>query len=114
MTTLTMHLARSVGRTLRAGDEVLVTRLDHDANVTPWILAARDAGATVRTCDVRPEDCTLDMDDLRRCITSKTRLVAVACASNAVGTVNDVRTIARWAHEAGALVFLDAVHYAPH
>ena len=114
MTTLTLHLSRAVGRTLRPGDEVVVTRLDHDANVTPWVLAARDAGAVVRRVDIHPEDCTLDLDDLRRQLTPRTRLVAVACASNAVGTINDVGTITRWAHEAGARVFLDAVHYAPH
>jgi cysteine desulfurase family protein (TIGR01976 family) len=102
MTTLTLHLSRALARTWRPSDEVLVTRLDHDANVSPWVLAARDAGAT------------LDLDDLRRHLGPRTRLVAVACASNAVGTINDVRTIARWAHEAGAHVFLDAVHYAPH
>jgi cysteine desulfurase family protein (TIGR01976 family) len=114
MTTLTLHLSRALARNWRPGDEVVVTRLDHDANVSPWVLAARDAGATVRRVDVRPEDCTLDLDDLRRQLGPRTRLVAVACASNAVGTINDVRTIARWAHEAGARVFLDAVHYAPH
>jgi cysteine desulfurase family protein (TIGR01976 family) len=114
MTTLTLHLSRAISRTLRPGDEVLVTRLDHDANVTAWVLAARDAGATARTCDIHPEDCTLDLDDLRRLLTPRTRLVALACASNAVGTINDVRTVTRWAHEAGARVFLDAVHYAPH
>jgi cysteine desulfurase family protein (TIGR01976 family) len=114
MTTLTLHLGRSLARTWRPGDEVLVTRLDHDANVTPWVLAARDAGATVRSCDIHPEDCTLDLDDLRRRLSPRTRLVAVGCASNAVGTINDVRAVGRWAHEAGALVFLDAVHYAPH
>jgi cysteine desulfurase family protein (TIGR01976 family) len=114
MTTLTFHFSRAVSRTLRPGDEVLVTRLDHDANVTPWALAARDAGATVRTCDIRPEDCTLDLDDLRRQLNAKTRWTALACASNAVGTINDVRTITGWAHDAGARVFLDAVHYAPH
>jgi cysteine desulfurase family protein (TIGR01976 family) len=114
MTTLTMHLSRALARTWRPGDEVLVTRLDHDANVSPWVLAARDAGATVRCVDIHPEDCTLDLDDLRSQLSERTRLVAVACASNAVGTINDVRTIARWAHEAGARVFLDAVHYAPH
>src|SRR5262249_14228893 len=114
MTTLTLHLSRALARTWRAGDEVVVTRLDHDANVSPWVLAARDAGVTVRRVDIRPEDCTLDLDDLRRQLGPRTRLVAVACASNAVGTINDVRTIARWAHEAGARVFLDAVHYAPH
>jgi cysteine desulfurase family protein (TIGR01976 family) len=114
MTTLTLHLSRAIGRTLRPGDEVMVTRMDHDANVTPWILAARDAGARVRYVDIHPEDCTLDLDNLRRQLTDRTRLVAVTCASNAVGTINDVRSICRWAHEAGARVFLDAVHYAPH
>src|SRR6266540_7260439 len=81
MTTLTLHLSRSLGRTLRPGDEVIVTHLDHDANVSPWALAARDAGATVRTCDIHPEDCTLDMDELRRLLSPRTRLVALACAS---------------------------------
>jgi cysteine desulfurase family protein (TIGR01976 family) len=114
MTTLTLHLSRAVARALRPGDEVIVTRLDHDANVTPWVLAAGEAGATVRTCDIRTEDCTLDLDDLRRHLNARTRLVAVGCASNAVGSINDVRTIATWAHAAGAWLFLDAVHYAPH
>jgi cysteine desulfurase family protein (TIGR01976 family) len=114
MTTLTLGLSRAFGKTLRPGEEILVTRLDHDANVTPWVLAARDAGATVRQVDIHPEDCTLDLDDLRRQLSSRTRLVALPCASNAVGTINDVRTITSWAHAAGALVFLDAVHYAPH
>jgi cysteine desulfurase family protein (TIGR01976 family) len=114
MTTLTLHLSRAIGRTLRPGDEVIVTRLDHDANVTPWVLAARDAGATARCVDVRPSDCTLDLDDLRRQLGPRTRLVACACASNAVGTINDVRALGRRAHEAGAWLFLDAVHYAPH
>jgi cysteine desulfurase family protein (TIGR01976 family) len=114
MTTLTFHLSRAIGRTLRPGDEILVTRLDHDANVSPWVLAARDAGAAIRYVDIHPEDCTLDLEDLRRQLNDRTRLVACSCASNAVGTINDVRSITRWAHEAGALVFLDAVHYAPH
>ncbi len=114
LTTLTLHLSRAIGHTLRPGDEILVTRQDHDANVTPWVLAARDAGAVVRHVDIRAEDCTLDMDDLRRQLGPRTRLVAIACASNAVGTVNDVRRAAAWAHDAGALVFLDAVHFAPH
>jgi cysteine desulfurase family protein (TIGR01976 family) len=114
MTTLTFGLSRAFGRTLRPGDEVVVTRLDHDANVTPWVLAARDAGAVVRYVDVHPEDCTLDLDSVRNQLGPRTRLVAVACASNAVGSVNDVAAITRWAHDAGALVFLDAVHYAPH
>ncbi len=114
MTSLTFHLSRSIARTLRPGDEMLVTRLDHDANVSPWTLAARDAGATVRHVDIHPEDCTLDLDDLQRKLSSRTRLVAVGCASNAVGTINDVRRISDMAHAAGAKVFLDAVHYAPH
>jgi cysteine desulfurase family protein (TIGR01976 family) len=114
MTTLTLGLSRALARTWKPGDEVLVTRLDHDANVWPWALAARDAGAVVRTCDIHPEDCTLDLDDLRRQLTDRTRLVALACASNAVGTVNDFTSVIRLAHQAGALVFLDAVHYAPH
>jgi cysteine desulfurase family protein (TIGR01976 family) len=114
MTTLTLHLSRAIGRTLGPGDEILVTRLDHDANVTPWVLAARDAGATVRHVEIHPEDCTLDLDDLRRQLGPRTRLVALACASNAVGTINDVRSVTSWAHQVGARVFLDAVHYAPH
>jgi cysteine desulfurase family protein (TIGR01976 family) len=114
MTTLTLHLSRALGRTLKPGDEVIVTRLDHDANVTPWTLMARDAGAVVRTCDIRPEDCTLDLDDLGRLLGPRTRLLALAGASNAVGTINDVRAVAAWAHEVGAWVFVDAVHYTPH
>jgi cysteine desulfurase family protein (TIGR01976 family) len=114
MTSLTFHLSRAIARTLRPGDEILVTRLDHDANVRPWVLAARDAGATARFVDIRPADCTLDLDDLARQLGPRVRLLAVTCASNAVGTVNDVRTLSHMAHDAGALVFLDAVHYAPH
>jgi len=114
MTTLTLHFTRAISRTLRPGDEVMVTRLDHDANVTPWVLAARDAGATVRWIDIRPEDCTLDEESLRSQLSDKTRWLAVCGASNAVGTINDVRAITQWAHAAGARVFLDAVHYAPH
>jgi cysteine desulfurase family protein (TIGR01976 family) len=114
MTTLTLHLSRAIGKTLRPGDELLLSRMDHDANVTPWVLAARDANALVRYVDLHPEDCTLDLDDFKRQLTERTRLVAVCCASNAVGTINDVRMVTRLAHQAGALVFLDAVHYAPH
>jgi cysteine desulfurase family protein (TIGR01976 family) len=115
MTSLAFHLSRAVAaHVLRPGTEVLVTRLDHDANVSPWTLAARDAGAAVQFVNVRPEDCTLDLDDLRRKLTRRTKLVAVGAASNAVGTVNDVRTIAEWAHSFGASVFVDAVHYAAH
>ena len=114
MTTLTLSLARALTRTLEPGDEVLVTSLDHDANVTPWLQAARDAGATARAVAIRPEDCTLDLDDLRAKLSVRTRWLAVGCASNAVGTINPVREIVAMAHEAGARVFLDAVHYAPH
>jgi cysteine desulfurase family protein (TIGR01976 family) len=114
MTSLTFHLSRSIARTLRPGDQILVTRLDHDANVRPWVLAARDAGAEVGFVDFRPGDCTLDLDDFRRRLGPRVRLLAVTCASNAVGTVNDVRALSQMARDAGALVFLDAVHYAPH
>ena len=114
MTTLTFSLSRALARTWRAGDEIVVTRLDHDANVTPWVLAARDAGATVRHVAIHPDDCTLDLDDLRRQLSPRTRLVAVGAASNAVGTINPVAEICRLAHTIGAEVFVDAVHAAPH
>jgi selenocysteine lyase/cysteine desulfurase len=114
MTTLTFHLSRSIARTWSRDDEVVVTRLDHDANVSPWVLVARDAGATVKYVDVRPEDCTLDEDDLARQVGPRTRLLALGCASNAVGSVNAVKRAAELAHSHGARVFLDAVHYAPH
>lgn len=114
MTSLTFALSRSIGRTLRPGDRVLVTRMDHDGNVRPWVLAARDAGAEADFIDIHPEDCTLDLDDFARKLTPKVRLVALTCASNLVGTMNDVRRLTRMARDAGALVFLDAVHYAPH
>jgi cysteine desulfurase family protein (TIGR01976 family) len=113
MTTLAFALSRALGRELRAGDEVVVTRLDHDANVAPWVaLAERDA--VIRTVDIHVEDCTLDMADLRRRINERTRLVAVGYASNAVGSINDVAEIIRLAHSVGALAFIDGVHYAPH
>ena len=114
MTTLTFSLSRALAREWGPGDEIMVTRLDHDANVTSWVLAARDAGATVRHLAIRPHDCTLDLDDLRRQLSPRTRLVAVGAASNAVGTINPVAEIGRLAHAAGAEVFVDAVHAAPH
>jgi cysteine desulfurase family protein (TIGR01976 family) len=114
MTTLTFALSRALARMWRPGDEVVVTRLEHDANFTPWVLAARDAGATVRCVDIHPADCTLDLDDFHRKINGRTKLVAVGCASNAVGTINPVKQICGWARQAGALTFIDAVHYAPH
>jgi cysteine desulfurase family protein (TIGR01976 family) len=114
MTSLTFHFSRALGRTWKPGDEVLVTRLDHDANVRPWVLAARDAGATVRLVDVHPEDCTLDLDDFRAKLGDRTRLVAVGAASNVVGTLNDIPRLAKLAHGVGAKIYVDAVHYAPH
>lgn len=114
MTTLTFALSRSLARTWKPGDEVLVTRLDHDANFSPWVMAARDAGAEVKIVDFRHEDCTLDLDDFRRKLSSKTRLVAVGGASNATGTRNPIPELVKWSHQAGALCFVDAVHYAPH
>lgn len=114
MTTLTFHVSRSLARTWRPGDAVVVTRLDHDANVRPWALAAADAGAEVRFVDLRPDDATLDEDDFRAKLAGRVRLVALTCANNAVGSMPDVARLARLAREAGALVYLDAVHYAPH
>ncbi len=114
MTTLTLSLSRALSKTWQPGDEVIVSQLDHDANVTPWVLAARDAGATVHHIAVREADCTLDLEDFKAKLSPKTKLVAVGCASNAVGTVNPVAEITKLAHAVGAQVFLDAVHYAPH
>ena len=114
MTSLTFHVSRSLAQELGPEDEVVVTRLDHDANVMPWVLAAQDRGALVRWADVDVESGTLDMEDVRRQITPRTKMVAVGYASNATGTVNDVGTIIGWAGEVGALTFVDAVQYAPH
>src|SRR6266581_2185250 len=113
MTTLTFAFSRAVGKTLQAGDEIVVTTLDHDANVAPW-LALQERGVVIRTVDVHPGDVTLDMQDMRAKINERTRLVAVGYASNAVGTINDVATVIRWAHEVGALAWIDAVQFAPH
>jgi cysteine desulfurase family protein (TIGR01976 family) len=113
MTTITFALARAMGRDLREGDEIVVTTLDHDANVAPW-RALEEKGVVVRQVDIRDTDCTLDLEDLKRKITPKTKLVAIGYASNAVGTINPVAEITKMAHAAGALVFIDAVHYAPH
>jgi cysteine desulfurase family protein (TIGR01976 family) len=113
MTTITFALARAIGRDLREGDEIVVTTLDHDANVAPW-RALEEKGVVVRQVDIRESDCTLDLDDLKNKITAKTKLVAVGYASNAIGTINPVGEITKIAHAAGALVFIDAVHYAPH
>ena len=114
MTTLTFALSRALARQWNPGDEVIVTQLDHDANVTPWVLAARDAGATVRMAPMNPVDGTLDTAALLAMITPRTRLVALGLASNSTGSVNPVREIARAAHAVGAMVYADAVHFAPH
>jgi cysteine desulfurase family protein (TIGR01976 family) len=114
MTTLTFAISRAIGRELKPGDEIVVTRLDHDANVSPWLAMAEDRGLTVRWAEIHDEDCTLDMADLASKINSKTKLVAAGYASNAVGTVNPVKEIVRLAHAAAALAYIDAVHYGPH
>jgi cysteine desulfurase family protein (TIGR01976 family) len=113
MTTLNFALTRTAARDFRPGDEIVVTRLDHDANIAPWLELARDRDLTVRFADIR-EDGTLDLEDLERQLSERTRVVAFPVASNAVGTVTDVERIVRLAHEAGALAWADAVHYAPH
>jgi cysteine desulfurase family protein (TIGR01976 family) len=114
MTTLNFALSRALGRELRGGDEIVVTRLDHDANVAPWLEMARDRNVVVRFVDISEEDCTLDIAELERLLSERTRVVAFPWASNAVGTITDVKRIATLAHEAGALAWVDAVHYAPH
>ncbi|HVB23793.1 MAG TPA: cysteine desulfurase-like protein [Ktedonobacteraceae bacterium] len=114
MTTLTLSISRSLARTLQPGDEIVVTRLDHDANVAPWLLIAEDRGCTIRWVDFLPADCTLDMESLERQINKRTKIVAVGYASNAVGTINEVRRAVQLAHAVGAICFVDAVQYAPH
>ncbi len=114
MTSLTFNLSRSLARTLQPGDTLVLTRLDHDANVSPWLLAAEDRGCRVRFVDFHPEDGTLDLEDMQAALQEKPKLVAFGYASNALGTINPAAQIVRWAHEAGALVYIDAVQYAPH
>jgi cysteine desulfurase family protein (TIGR01976 family) len=113
MTTLNFALSRTVGRELRAGDEIVVTRLDHDANVAPWLHLADDLGLAIRFVDIQ-DDTTLRPEDFERQLSDRTRVVAFPWASNATGTITDVGRIAELAHEAGALAWVDAVHYAPH
>jgi cysteine desulfurase family protein (TIGR01976 family) len=113
MTTLTFAMSRAIGRELQPGDEIIVTKLDHYANVSPWC-ALSEKGVVIREVDINLEDCTLDMSHLEQQINERTRLVAVGYASNAVGTINDVATVVKLAHAVGAMVFVDAVHYAPH
>lgn len=114
MSTLTLHVGRSIGATLGPGDEIVVTTLDHEANVSTWRAMAADRGVTVHTVEIHTDDVTLDLEDLESKLSSKTKLVAVGYASNAVGTVNPVREIVARAHEVGALTYVDAVAYAPH
>jgi cysteine desulfurase family protein (TIGR01976 family) len=113
MTTLTYAMSRSIGRELKQGDEIVLTHLDHDANISPWT-ALTEHGAIVRMVDIHEGDCTLDMEDMARKITSRTKLVAAGMASNAVGTINDTKEIIRLAHQTGAMAYIDSVHYAPH
>jgi cysteine desulfurase family protein (TIGR01976 family) len=114
MTTLTLHVSRSIGATLEPGDEIVVTSLDHNANIDPWRHMARDRGLTVRTIDVRLDDLTLDPASVDAALGPRTKLVAVGYASNAVGTINPVAELARRAHDVGAWLYVDAVHWAPH
>jgi cysteine desulfurase family protein (TIGR01976 family) len=113
MTSLTFAMSRAIGRELKAGDEIVLTCLDHDANFAPW-KALEERGVVIRVADIRESDCTFDMADLVSKINSRTKVVAVGLASNAVGTINDVTEITRLAHNVGALAYIDAVHYAPH
>jgi cysteine desulfurase family protein (TIGR01976 family) len=114
MTTIAFHLARGLARGWTAGDEIVVTELDHHANVAPWHAVARERGLTVRTARLNTETFRTDWDDLARHIGKRTRLVAVGAASNALGTITDVAAVCAMAREVGALSFVDAVHYAPH
>lgn len=114
MTTLTMHLSRALGLQWGAGDEIVVTELDHHANIDPWLRLQRERGVSVRLVRMNVETGELEWGDLERFITSKTKLVAIGAASNALGTINDVEQAVRLAHSVGALAFVDAVHYAPH
>jgi cysteine desulfurase family protein (TIGR01976 family) len=113
MTSLTFAMSRAIGRELGPGNEIVLTHLDHDANVSPW-RALEETGATVRFVDVNESDCTLDMSDMGRKVTGHTRIVATGYASNAVGSINDVKEVVRIAHASGAMAYIDAVHYAPH
>ena len=114
MTTLTFHLARALGREWKRGDEIIVTELEHHANVAPWRALEKDRGVTVRMARADEKAGTVDLDDLARLIGPRTRLIAIGAASNALGTVTDVARVCAMAREAGALSFVDAVHYAPH
>jgi cysteine desulfurase family protein (TIGR01976 family) len=114
MTTLTLHISRSISRNWKEGDEIVVTRLDHDANITPWVLAAQDRGCKVIWVDFDVEDGTLKLDDLQKALMRRPRLLAVGYASNSLGTINPVAKIVQMAHDVGTIVYIDAVQYAPH
>lgn len=114
MTSLTFSISRALTRTWQSGDEIVVTRMDHDANISPWLMAAEDRGVTIRWLDFDPTDCTLKLETLPSLLNEKTRLVAVTYASNAVGSITNVKKAVQMAHEAGALAYVDSVHYAPH
>jgi cysteine desulfurase family protein (TIGR01976 family) len=114
MTTLTLHISRSLARTLQAGDNILVTRLDHDANISPWMLVAEDKGCNLIWVDIDVEQGTLDLDDFARALEKKPKIAAFGYASNLLGTINPVKKLVSMAKDAGALVYIDAVQYAPH
>ena len=114
MTSLTFSISRAITRTWQAGDEIILTRLDHDANISPWLMAAEDRGLTIRWLDFDTVDCTHKLESLAGLLNKRTRLVAVTYASNAVGSISNVKKITEMAHAAGALVYVDSVHYAPH
>ena len=114
MTTLSLHFSRTLARNLNAGDEIVVTRLDHDANISPWLLVAEDKGCKITWIDIDVEDGTLKVDDFAKAMERKPKIAAFGYASNALGTVNPVRKLTKMAKEAGALVYIDAVQYAPH
>ena len=114
MTTLTLHISRSLARALKPGDNILVTRLDHDANISPWMLIAEDKGCNLLWVDIDVEQGTLDIDDFARALEQKPKIAAFGYASNLLGTVNPVKILTKMAHDAGALVYIDAVQYAPH
>ena len=114
MTTLTMAISQSIGHWLKSGDEIVLTHLEHDGNIAPWLLLAEEKGLKVRWVDFNNEDCTLDLNSLQKALESKPRLLAVGYASNAIGTINPLEKIIPMAHAAGAMVYVDAVQYAPH
>ncbi|HXD09935.1 MAG TPA: cysteine desulfurase-like protein [Anaerolineales bacterium] len=114
MTTLTLHMSRTLARNLQAGDNILVTRLDHDANIAPWMLAAEDKGCNLLWVDIDVEDGTLDVNDFAKALEQKPKIAAFGYASNLLGTINPVKKLTKMAKDAGALVYIDAVQYAPH